>query len=370
MSSPGADDVCPICLCALDDSFSRPENCQHRFDLDCLTEWSKLRLSCPSCRAAFCAVYTYKLVEGKPILHKVQKMEPPKEEEPFDEANPLDFTFCEICSGGMHEELLLICDQCDKGFHTYCLTPPLDSVPTSEQWFCPQCEQARMAQPSTSHRVAASARSIRLVQRTALAERVRRVLARSRRIQEPSPTTSEEQNDSDNVGGEGSGSEREEEESSSSSEEEEEEEENQFRHDDERVLGDVYDLPCDDAPLPVVQRRRKKKQKKGGKMGSKTRKKKTGGTARSGRVKRRASKSRSRTKHSSQAKSEEGQWILLCFDEENARSNRSPFTARCRTGACGERRRPGHRKLSSLRSADFTPKRRSNVSFRNYGCCT
>lgn len=67
-------------------------------------------------------------------------------------------------------------------FHTYCLTPPLDSVPTSEQWFCPQCEQARMAQPSTSHRVAASARSIRLVQRTALAERVRRVLARSRRM--------------------------------------------------------------------------------------------------------------------------------------------------------------------------------------------
>lgn len=170
-----------------------------------------------------------------------------------------------------------------------------------------------MAQPSTSHRVAASARSIRLVQRTALAERVRRVLARSRRIQEPSPTTSEEQNDSDNVGGEGSGSEREEEESSSSSEEEEEEEENQFRHDDERVLGDVYDLPCDDAPLPVVQRRRKKKQKKGGKMGSKTRKKKTGGTARSGRVKRRASKSRSRTKHSSQAKSEEGPMDSFVF---------------------------------------------------------
>lgn len=47
-------------------------------------EFLQLRLSCPSCRAAFCAVYTYKLVEGKPILHKVQKMEPPKEEEVSD----------------------------------------------------------------------------------------------------------------------------------------------------------------------------------------------------------------------------------------------------------------------------------------------
>ncbi|KAJ1362587.1 hypothetical protein KIN20_022191 [Parelaphostrongylus tenuis] len=105
--------------------------------LECLTEWSKLRLSCPSCRSTFGAIYSYKIVATKPILCKVQKMEPPKEAEPFEEANPLDFTMCEICSGGMDEELLLICDQCDKGFHTYCLTPPLDSVPTSEQWFLP-----------------------------------------------------------------------------------------------------------------------------------------------------------------------------------------------------------------------------------------
>ncbi|KAK6011324.1 PHD-finger, partial [Ostertagia ostertagi] len=152
MSSPGADDVCPICLCPIEEEFSRPENCKHRFDLDCLTEWAKLRLSCPSCRANFGAIYTYKILEGKPTLHKVQKMEQPTQVEPFDEANPLDFTVCEICSGGMHEELLLICDQCDRGFHTYCLNPPLDAVPTSEQWFCPQCEESRMNQPSTSRR--------------------------------------------------------------------------------------------------------------------------------------------------------------------------------------------------------------------------
>ncbi|KAK6059427.1 PHD-finger, partial [Cooperia oncophora] len=193
MSSPGADDVCPICLCPIDEEFSRPENCQHRFDSDCLKEWSKLRLSCPSCRATFGAVYTYKIVEGKPTLHKVQKMEEPAEAEPFDETNPLDFTVCEICSGGMHEELLLICDQCDKGFHTYCLTPPLDGVPTTEQWFCPQCEESRVNRPSTSRTAESSARAIRLVQRTALAERVRRRLARNRRIVETSRSATEEE---------------------------------------------------------------------------------------------------------------------------------------------------------------------------------
>ncbi|KIH42877.1 PHD-finger, partial [Ancylostoma duodenale] len=137
---------------------------------------------CPSCRAEFGAIYTYEIVEARPKLVKVQKVEAPKEAEPFDETNPHDFTMCEICAGGQHEELLLICDQCDKGFHTYCLTPPLDGVPTTEQWFCPQCEQTRNSLPSTSRTTAPSARTIRLVQRTALAERVRRLLQRSRRL--------------------------------------------------------------------------------------------------------------------------------------------------------------------------------------------
>ncbi|WKY13439.1 hypothetical protein Q1695_004344 [Nippostrongylus brasiliensis] len=115
MSSPGADDACPICLCSMDEGFSRPESCRHRFDLDCLTEWVKLRLSCPSCRAEFSSVYSYKMVEGKPALQKVEQMDPPAEAEPFEESTLLDFSFCEICSGATHEDLLLMCDHCDKG---------------------------------------------------------------------------------------------------------------------------------------------------------------------------------------------------------------------------------------------------------------
>uniref|UniRef100_A0A7I4YQ36 PHD and RING finger domain-containing protein 1 n=1 Tax=Haemonchus contortus TaxID=6289 RepID=A0A7I4YQ36_HAECO len=268
MSSPGADDVCPICLCSIEEEFSRPENCQHRFDLDCLTEWAKLRLSCPSCRATFGAIYTYKLLEGKPTLRKVQKMEQPAEAEPFDETNPLDFTVCEICSGGTHEELLLICDQCDRGFHTFCLTPPLDAVPTSEQWFCPRCEESRMMQPSSSRRSEPSARAIRLVQRTALAERVRRALARNRRVVEIVESSTEEE-ESDEEEEEEEGEEQEDVSASSS-----EEEVKDFFEDDARVLGDMeYDVPYGEVPLPSV-RRRSKKERTAGKKAAKPKKKK------------------------------------------------------------------------------------------------
>ncbi|TXT12276.1 uncharacterized protein COLE_02686 [Cutaneotrichosporon oleaginosum] len=45
---------------------------------------------------------------------------------------------CEICGLGNHAPKILLCDGCDRGFHTYCLDPPLASVPENE-WFCTAC---------------------------------------------------------------------------------------------------------------------------------------------------------------------------------------------------------------------------------------
>ena len=36
---------------------------------------------------------------------------------------------------------LLLCDNCDAEIHTFCLTPPLKTVPT-KSWFCPACKAA------------------------------------------------------------------------------------------------------------------------------------------------------------------------------------------------------------------------------------
>ncbi|ORX34394.1 PLU-1-like protein-domain-containing protein [Kockovaella imperatae] len=45
---------------------------------------------------------------------------------------------CEVCRRGDGADKILLCDQCDRGFHTYCLDPPLSHVPSWE-WFCTPC---------------------------------------------------------------------------------------------------------------------------------------------------------------------------------------------------------------------------------------
>uniref|UniRef100_A0A3B4XZY5 Bromodomain adjacent to zinc finger domain 2B n=1 Tax=Seriola lalandi dorsalis TaxID=1841481 RepID=A0A3B4XZY5_SERLL len=45
---------------------------------------------------------------------------------------------CHICQKGDNEELLLLCDGCDKGCHTYCHKPKITTVPDGD-WFCPTC---------------------------------------------------------------------------------------------------------------------------------------------------------------------------------------------------------------------------------------
>jgi hypothetical protein len=45
---------------------------------------------------------------------------------------------CGLCESGSEEEKLMLCDGCDKGFHSFCLNLP--GVPTGT-WFCPACKR-------------------------------------------------------------------------------------------------------------------------------------------------------------------------------------------------------------------------------------
>ncbi|CAM6090958.1 unnamed protein product [Calypogeia fissa] len=45
---------------------------------------------------------------------------------------------CEQCHSGAHEQLMLLCDRCDRGWHLYCLSPPLSTVPVGN-WYCLEC---------------------------------------------------------------------------------------------------------------------------------------------------------------------------------------------------------------------------------------
>lgn len=45
---------------------------------------------------------------------------------------------CEQCKSGLHGEVMLLCDRCDKGWHIYCLSPPLKQIPLGN-WYCFNC---------------------------------------------------------------------------------------------------------------------------------------------------------------------------------------------------------------------------------------
>ena len=47
----------------------------------------------------------------------------------------LDCTVCEGCGKPTDESRLLLCDDCDISYHTYCLQPPLNQVPKGN-WKC------------------------------------------------------------------------------------------------------------------------------------------------------------------------------------------------------------------------------------------
>lgn len=64
---------------------------------------------------------------GNAVKHRVMK----EEVKEFDQ-------ICEQCRSGLHGEVMLLCDRCDKGWHLYCLSPPLERVPPGN-WYCLEC---------------------------------------------------------------------------------------------------------------------------------------------------------------------------------------------------------------------------------------
>lgn len=49
---------------------------------------------------------------------------------------------CGFCGTSDDDAQLLICDDCDRGYHTYCLNPPLEKVDPDVSWSCSLCIEA------------------------------------------------------------------------------------------------------------------------------------------------------------------------------------------------------------------------------------
>ncbi|XP_077862224.1 cer-d4 protein isoform X2 [Saccoglossus kowalevskii] len=65
---------------------------------------------------------------------------------------------CHLCGTSDNDDQLLFCDDCDRGYHMYCLNPPM-SHPPEGSWICNLCEQdlieekkqQQQQQPQTQH---------------------------------------------------------------------------------------------------------------------------------------------------------------------------------------------------------------------------
>lgn len=59
------------------------------------------------------------------------------------------FCGCRNCFGKHDDDMLILCDGCDKESHMYCLDPQLTRVPTKD-WFCKKCKDAGIGNSTPS----------------------------------------------------------------------------------------------------------------------------------------------------------------------------------------------------------------------------
>ena len=66
----------------------------------------------------------------------------------MDELDDPDSRPCPICNSNENEDVILLCDGCDAGYHTYCVD--LDAVPDSA-WHCGECIVNGVLEPRGNH---------------------------------------------------------------------------------------------------------------------------------------------------------------------------------------------------------------------------
>lgn len=115
-SSDGeGSEKCPICLLKLtnDQEIGKPEICDHIFCFPCIEEWSKVMRTCPIDRKEFSKIKVFDNVENNHLLRTVEVGEQISVKDYT--AGEIEYTQCEICRSSEREDVMLLCDGCDKG---------------------------------------------------------------------------------------------------------------------------------------------------------------------------------------------------------------------------------------------------------------
>lgn len=131
---------CPICLHAFrDQEIATPNVCDHSFCAPCIEEWSSNVQTCPIDRKPFTTIrIRSRFVDG--VFIREEKVKTKISETKDVE---MDFTHCELCNRSDREDIMLLCDGCDGGYHMDCLMPPLTEIPEGS-WYCDNCFESEV----------------------------------------------------------------------------------------------------------------------------------------------------------------------------------------------------------------------------------
>ncbi len=136
-SDDAGNEKCPICLHSFrEQEIGMPNICEHSFCAPCIEEWSKNVQTCPIDRKEFSYIIVRDRYENGKFVRQIKVVAQSNTLSLDDDDN--DVTLCEICSHGDREDRMLLCDDCNLGYHMDCLNPPLTDVPTGS-WYCDNC---------------------------------------------------------------------------------------------------------------------------------------------------------------------------------------------------------------------------------------
>lgn len=132
---------CPICLLSFrKQEIGSPSSCQHLFCAACIEAWSKNVQTCPIDRLEFQRIIVRESFENRRIVREIN-VDPNAAKELIlidDDEELEDVTNCEICGRPDREDVMLLCDQCNQGYHMDCLSEPLTEIPEGS-WYCDNC---------------------------------------------------------------------------------------------------------------------------------------------------------------------------------------------------------------------------------------
>ncbi|KAL3151405.1 PHD and RING finger domain-containing protein 1 [Trebouxia sp. C0009 RCD-2024] len=73
---------------------------------------------------------------------------------------------CEVCNSPDKADILVLCDNCNKGTHTTCLDPPLAAVPQGA-WLCHDCDKTTETPTNEQMAIIADAKGLTWTKRVA-----------------------------------------------------------------------------------------------------------------------------------------------------------------------------------------------------------